>query len=193
MRRKILVRLIILSSLLSICISIYAIHLQSQKNIWWHQDRQWRSIPVLVECHGYTIEEEESCPELTLAAISSINKQLGFEMLRFRYRSFGYSGGIKIMMGVPREGGTHRGGSAELHWLPSYRYFSECEIRTMREVHEYFIPIVLMHEIGHCLNLRHDNSDRTSIMYPSATDMIILGDLPRLTDEDQEALRELYN
>jgi len=123
-------------------------------------------------------------------AVDLINSRLGFTALRM---SSSTSSEIRIDFETAQEVSTSSmtdpGGSA-LHHREDSRLW--CQIRTWNNGTVELVDRVLVHELGHCLGLAHDDFP-DSAMYP---EMHSDGDRltrPRITDFDRDLLRGLYN
>lgn len=128
--------------------------------------------------------------EATRSAIDLINSRLGFTALRISSSS---SSEVRIDLETAQEVGVssmHDTGGSALHHREEGHLW--CEIHTWNNGTVEMLDKVLVHELGHCLGLAHDDFP-DSAMYP---EMHPDGDRltrPRITDSDRALLRELYN
>lgn len=124
------------------------------------------------------------------SAVELLNFRLGFPALRL---SPDPSAEIRIdfetMQDVGRTAMRDAGGDA-LHHRQDGRLW--CVLRTWNNGSVEMVDKVLVHELGHCLGLAHDNFSDSAMSEELRPD----GDLitrPRITDFDRNLLRELYN
>jgi len=128
--------------------------------------------------------------DATRSAIDLINSRLGFTALRL---SSSPTSEVRIDFETAQEVGEswmRDAGGGALHHRDEGRLW--CEIRTWNNGTVEMVDKVLVHELGHCLGLAHDDFP-DSAMYP---EMRPDGDRltrPRITDSDRDLLRELYN
>lgn len=149
---------------------------------------QWQSVPVNVSCRPY-FQTENRC-DFVESQISRFNRRVGGEI--FRYVEDDYSR-IEIVTGYPHDvGGSHRQGAAALE-ISSDGNIISCEILSKYVPDDEVFGHVIRHELGHCLDLDHDNFE-SSLMFPSTYHLPVpMGTFPpRLTDTDRDAIRERY-
>ena len=192
-RRKLLVVLIAISSFFSFVVAHQINENMEASDIWWHSDVRWAGTPIYVSCQGYNNHFQRLCDSEARNAIAAVNQEIGGNILKYRPGAHENDGGINILLGIPEDDPlSNVAGSAELRWPRGGSYFYSCRVVTIEDVNINGLQIILRHEFGHCLNLKHDEEDPTSIMFPDADGMVYFEDIPRFTSEDLEALRELY-
>lgn len=173
-------------------IGFHLSNLKKERSIWWHHGMKWDRVPINVSCRGYNSKFDSMCEPEGRAAIEIINQTLGFQILRYNTEGYQYTPGIEILLGVPRLEGELAAGSAQLTWIPNFNTLYSCEVVIVDDVEINMLSLIFQHELGHCLNLEHDDDDMTSIMFPRGDKMVKIGNFPRITNEDREALRSLY-
>lgn len=143
----------------------------------------WQTTPVSVSCRPY-FQTEDRC-NLVERSMNSFNRRLGEDVFIW---SEDQDARIEIVTGSPHEvRGSDRLGFNSLEITRDHQRIVSCDILTMNVSNPTALDAVILHELGHCLNLVHDDSG-PSIMNP---DNIEGGG--RLTDSDRNAIRERYN
>lgn len=149
-----------------------------------------RQIPLRVSVYSDNPHPPRNPETAVKDAISSVNSNLGFEALEFTSQS---RADIRVALEVPQD--VHStwirdSGGGALHHMDNGIIW--CEIRTWNSGTVEMVDKVLVHELGHCLGLAHDDF-RDSAMYPEVVPDED-GELTRLrfTDHDRALLRGLY-
>lgn len=156
-----------------------------------HEGRRWRQVPVPVVCAGYVPERSEDCSHVS-SAIERINRRLGFDAFDDQGQQEELPEGpvVTVVLGAPAEPGwSDPGGVATIRfnddWLLS------CDVRTTNTGSRELLDMTIEHELGHCLNLAHDESN-TSIMRRVQRPARMGEYPPRISDHDRALLREIY-
>lgn len=149
--------------------------------------RRWESAPLDVFAAGYGDGLDSDERGSLESAIATTNRRLGFTA--FRLKDDG-SAPVIAIIGVPSEPGwMDPGGTAVLR--SDGDQITGCRIETSNTGTLEILTLTLRHELGHCLNLAHDDFER-SIMRPTQRH-VPDGEIgPWITDADRAALRELY-
>ena len=154
---------------------------------------QWsrEDFPLQVHIQRYTAEgliPDEIA--VGVDAMEDVNRQLGFAA--FIQAVSPEQAKVRLILGhPPEEGWDMRGGHFILRGEGGM--FTDCDAFSSN-VPEYPVHVrVLVHELGHCLGLVHDESEY-SVMYPYQLDYAGTEDIPppRITTDDRQALRALY-
>jgi len=154
--------------------------------VFMHPGKSWDSTPLGVACTGYVESRESDC-EVVEGVIDRINTRLGFRAYRL---SDGVDPSVTITIGVPSEQGwIDPGGDAELSWQGDR--FLSCRVRTSNTGTSELLFLTLHHELGHCLDLAHDDYEQ-SIMRPVQRPTPDQTMPPWISDADRAALRGLY-
>jgi hypothetical protein len=119
------------------------------------------------------------------STIDLVNSRLGFGTFKLIPESADCD--VVVQFGVPQEQGTEAGGDQRFVTTSGH---AQCEVRTTNTPLE-ILPLVLQHELGHCLGLAHDDFD-SSIMrarqYPTPDRVLP----PTFTDSDRTLIRDVY-
>lgn len=153
---------------------------------------EWEPSQFPLDVYATTSNPEPAAEvgEAVSSAVDLINSRLGFTALRM---SRSVSSDIRIdfetAQDVSTSAMTDPGGSALHHREESGLW---CQVRTWNNGTVELVDRVLVHELGHCLGLAHDDfSD--SAMYPEVHSDGDRLTRPRITDFDRDLLCSLYN
>lgn len=139
---------------------------------------------------GGRIPKTKDYREVLNATVSKINRRVRFELLRVGDPSRAHEADILYFPEErPDEGLRDANGSAQ--HLIGGRGGVHCFVHTFNVPDEELEELVLMHEIGHCLGLAHDDFD-SSIMRVTQQSTPMGQFPPSVTDSDVELLRSVY-
>jgi len=145
-------------------------------------DARWKkaSFPLLVDTSAYTpgADAHKHAVQATKGAIDQTNTRLGFTAYKLANDEVEVE--IAITIGVPKTvrvdstapvtssftSAREAGGSFELRGMGGF--WDACTIETSNAGTDALLSLVLQHELGHCLDLAHDES-RLSIMRDEQT------------------------
>lgn len=154
--------------------------------VFMHEGKSWESMPLTVACAGYVDSRDDDC-EMVEDVIDRINGRLGFRAYVLTDTG---SPRVTITIGVPAEQGwMDPGGDAELSFAGEH--FTSCAVRTSNTGTNEMLFLTLHHELGHCLDLAHDDYEQ-SIMRPVQRPTPDRTIPPWISDMDRAALRGLY-
>lgn len=191
---------IVILSVVAIALIVYGVTTHEEPG-FKNPDARWgKDFPLTVEVQAYSIRPDDNIRATRVAkdAIDSMNEFVDFEV--FKYVDDGEDRpAIHITIGVPvdapdseaiEDGPSLKeaGGFYELHGKKGLWWF--CVIETGNTGSDEILYYTLQHELGHCLDLDHDDYER-SIMYPVQRSHSIAS-MPWLSDWDKKLIRERY-
>lgn len=161
----------------------------------WHQWEQ-SDLPLRLSTNLYQPQEnveqaiDSHISGIALRAARRWNEDTGVDLFGTEFMEDGVRAHIWIDIGVPAEPGwLDPGGTAEIITEPDGS--KTCLIQTSNTGTDEILSYVILHELGHCLGLAHDDWEG-SIMRRTQSNAPDLRDAPRISDHDRALLRNRY-